>query len=200
MALLQLYEINKDKKLLESACNICDTYSIFQNHDRSFLLHQNEKVINLHTLCYALEGLLFAFSVTNQEKYLQSCNDAVRWSIKQIHDDGSIDLWFNSKHKSRAAYPISQLIRIMILLNKLDNRYSYQKHIEKLISYLLSLQAENSSNVIDGGFYEEFYKSIFGWKKRLKINSWTSMFALQAFYWFDNQEKITYENAIRYLF
>ena len=51
------------------------------------------------------------------------------------------------------------------------------KLYEKLQSFLLSLQAQNTDKFVNGGFYEEFGKSIFGWKKTLKVNSWASMFS-----------------------
>ena len=37
-----------------------------------------------------------------------------------VEDDGSIDLWFNSKHHSKSSYPIAQLIRLKVILAKLD--------------------------------------------------------------------------------
>lgn len=199
MPILILYKITKNEELLDTAKRICNTYQEFQNRDGSFLISKGERAINLHTLCYALEGLLYAFSVTGNKEYLTSCIKGVNWSMEHIERDGSIDLWHNSKYHSRAVYPVSQLIRIMILLGSLKNK-NYKSHIEKLRSFLVSQQASNPSPQTFGGFYEEIFKSFLGWKKRLKINSWTSMFALQALYWHDNLDKITFEKAIDSLY
>ncbi|MFM7795289.1 MAG: hypothetical protein ACKO7N_00830, partial [Candidatus Nitrosotenuis sp.] len=71
MTFCQLYKITKENIFLEYAEKICNTYSLYQQVDGSLSMHQNKKTINLHTLCYALEGLLFTFSVTKNPNYLQ---------------------------------------------------------------------------------------------------------------------------------
>jgi len=200
MPIVQLYKVLKDPKLLEAINLICSTCLIYQNDNGSFSLHKNGKIINLHTLCYAVEGLLFAYHLTKNEKYLLSCKAAVNWCTKNIKNDGSINLWFNSKHNVIASYPIAQLLRIMILLDKLEDNSNFKQQEDKLYKYLISFQASSLNSKIDGGFYEETYKSIFGWKKRLNLNSWTSMFSLQALYWYDNYDKISFEKEIEFLY
>lgn len=197
--LLQLYKITNDDTLLVEAKKILDSITTYQNPDGSILLHKDGGVVNLHTLSYALEGLIFSYNVTHDNNYLSCCKKAISWCDQQLQDDGSIDLWFNSKHHSKSSYPIAQLIRIKILLAKIDG-LNLDETVEKLASFLLSLQAKNDDQKINGGFYEEFFKSIFGWKKRLKVNSWASMFSLQALYWYDNYDKISFEKEIEFLY
>ena len=55
----------------------------------------------------------------------------------KIQDDGSINLWFNSKYHSKSTYPIAQLIRLKILVAKLDGS-SLDETIRRLESFLLS--------------------------------------------------------------
>lgn len=200
MPFFHLQKYFPDDKLLKTSNNICETISIYQNTNGSIRLHADSKIINLHTLSYALEGLIYGYHATKNEKYIQSCENAVDWCVKQIIEDGSISLWFNSKFNSKAAYPAAQLIRIMILLDKLHSNAKFKPKIERLYSFLMTLQATNTDPKINGGFYEEFYKSIFGWKKRLRLNSWTSMFALQAIYWWKNYDKLSFENSIEFLY
>jgi len=197
---IQLYQITKDHSYLDSANKICNTFSKFQNEDGSFSLNENVQTINLHTMSYALEGLLFNFSITKNEKYLQSVEKALDWSSNQIEEDGSISLWFNSKYKSKAIYPIAQIIRLMILIDKFKNNNKFLKNILKLRSFMTSLQVNDRNQKINGGFYEEYYKTLFGWKKRKKLNSWGSLFAIQALYWYDNFEKINFEDSISNLY
>ncbi len=200
MPIVQLYKVLKDPKLLKAINLICDTSPIYQNDNGSFSLHANGKIINLHTLCYAVEGLLYAYHLTKNEKYFLSCKAAVNWCTKNIKNNGSVNLWFNSKHNVIASYPIAQLLRIMILLDKLGDNPNFKQQEDKLYKYLISFQASSPNSKIDGGFYEETYKSIFGWKKRLNLNSWASMFSLQALYWYDNYEKIDFEKEIEFLY
>jgi len=199
---MPFFQINQyvDDDFLKTGNTICNTLSNFQNSDGSIRLHSNSKIINFHTLCYALEGLVYGYSVTKNEQYLINSEKAVDWCIKQISDDGSIALWFNSEFKSKAAYPIAQFIRILILIDKIHRDSRYRKTTEQLINFLKTFQASSSSSQINGGFYEEFYKTIFGWKKRLRLNSWTSMFALQAIYWYQNYDNVEFKNQIKLLY
>jgi uncharacterized protein YyaL (SSP411 family) len=198
ISLVKLYKITSESQYLDYAKKICDTYKQFQKKDGMFCIHQDSKIVNLHTLCYALEGLLFTYNTTRNDDYLSSCKLALEWVIKQIQQDGSIELWFNSKYREKASYPVAQLIRIMILLDKLENNVSYKKNIDKLYLYLLSFQ--KTTNPHKGGFYEEYYRSLFSWKKRLRINSWASMFSLQAIFLYENYDKIKFDDEIELMF
>jgi len=200
MPLLQLYTITHEEKYKNLAESICNNFKNFQNEDGSFLIHKNTKTINLHTQAYAVEGLLFAYNVTKNPEYLESCKIALKWCISNIENDGSIRLWFNFKDQSKAMYPIAQIIRLLSLVQKIDESLDYQKPMDNLMKFLLSLQAQSNDIRINGGFYEEYFKSLFGWKKRLKLNSWGSLFALQALYWYENSDKIKFETSITKLY
>ena len=197
--LLQFYKITNNKSMLDAAKKIANSIVLFQQTDGSILLHKDNKVINLHTLLYALEGLIQTYNVTKDETYLNSCKKAIIWCENQIQSDGSIDLWFNSKYHSKSSYPIAQLIRLKILLAKLEQK-NLDQETSKLKSFLLFLQAQNTDKSINGGFYEEFGKSIFGWKKTLKVNSWASMFSMQALFWFENFSEINFEKETELLY
>jgi len=199
MPFFQLYQITKNEEFLKNGCKICETYSKFQNLDGSISLHLGENTINLHTLCYALEGLLYGYYVTKNEEYLTTTIKAIEWAMSNVDEDGAILLWFNSKYKEKAAYPIAQLIRLIILVNSVKPT-NMINGIKKLERFLISTQANSENRFIDGGFYEGFTKSVFGWKKILRINSWTSMFSLQALYWIDNYDGKNFEELIEYLY
>lgn len=200
MTFAQLYETTKEEKYLQTAKKICDSYAQYQNKDGSISLHKNGKTINLHALCYALEGLLYCYHKTKDERYLKCCIDAVDWCATKIQGDGSIELWFNSKHRSKASYPVAQLIRIMILLDILQKNTKYKKHANALHSFLVSMQSKSEDVRRRGAFYEETYKSVLGWKKREKLNSWASMFALQALYWHENYDSVDFGKEIGLLY
>jgi hypothetical protein len=198
--ILQLYQLTRQNELLDNAIKICNSYTHFQNHDGSFAIHEGSKIVNLHTMCYAMEGLLYAFYVTKNMTYQQCCKKAIDWCVKNIEDDGGINLWFNSKYNSKASYPVAQLIRLMILLDCHENSSDYKNQIDNLHSFLLTLQATENDHKTHGGFFEEYHKSLFGWKKRLKLNSWGSMFALQSLKWHEIYPKLDFQNSIGYLY
>lgn len=189
-----------DSSFKKIGARICDNFINFQNLDGSFSIHESSKTINLHTHCYALEGLMYAYYSLNDARYLESCKKGLDWILHKINDDGSVDLWFNYKDKSKACYPIAQVIRLMILMDALEKQSKFKDAISHLVKFLLSLQASNPDPRINGGFHEEYYKSIFGWKKRDRINSWGTMFALQALIWFENYDILSFDDSITYLF
>ncbi len=199
MPFFQLYKITHDDLFLKKGILICDTFSKFQNDDGSINLHFNDNTINIHTLCYALEGLFYGYYITKNKKYLESVKSALIWVIKNIEDDGSINLWFNSKYNEKAAYPIAQLIRLLILLNKTQDD-DFLKYAEKLSVFLFSLQGDSKNISITGGFYEGFTKTIFGWKRIPRINSWTTMFAIQAIFWLNHHNEYNFDTMMEYLY
>jgi len=201
ISLLHLYEITKDPVLLEKAKLICSTYKKFQRTDGSLSLHLNSKVVHLHSLCYALEGLIYSYNFSKNEEYLACCSAAIRWCSTQIQKDSSIELWFNSGfQRSKTSYAIAQVIRLMILLDKLTHNAKNQNAVERLVSFLQKLQANSSNENVNGGFYEEYFKSFLNWKKRLRVNSWGSMFALQALKWHSDYSKLDPKKSVSRLF
>jgi hypothetical protein len=200
MPLLQIYQMTKEEKFLNAAELIINTAPLFQNDDGSITLHQKNQTIHLHSLCYTIEGLLFAYGVTKDENLLQICDNAIEWCCQKILDDGSILLWYNSNfQQAKTSYHISQLMRIMLLIDKIQSSNKYSKYIEKLFKFLKTFQAEDNDSRINGGLYEEYYKSLTGWKKRNRINSWGSMFALQGIIWFNERDSLE-SNWIDFLY
>lgn len=196
----QLYSITKEPIYLEKANLICNNFSRYVNNDGSVSIHENSKIIHLHTLCYALEGLIYGYATTSNKKFLTECIKSAKWCSQQIIEDGSINLWFNSKYQqAKTSYHIAQLIRILLLLDSINNNKKNSVNIEKLYKFLLTLQCNSDDKKSDGGFYEELFHSMFSWKKRQRINSWGSMFAIQAIFWKNNSSKINLD-SIKYLY
>ena len=67
----QISQYSEEEKFLKTGINICNKISDFQNLDGSIRLHQRSNVINLHTMCYTLEGLVYAYYVTKNENYFK---------------------------------------------------------------------------------------------------------------------------------
>ena len=200
MPLLQIYELTKEEKFLDAVNLISNTINLFKKEDGSIALHQDKKIIHLHSLCYALEGLLFAFNSTNNKNLLKICDEAIDWCCEKIRNDDMIMLWYNSNfQQAKTSYHIAQLMRIMLLVNNIHNNKKYLPFIEKLYKFLITFQAKEKEKKIDGGMYEEYYKSIIGWKKRKRINSWGSIFALQSIIWYNEKNSLD-KNWIKSLY
>lgn len=198
---LKLYEITNDESKLSIAKKILQQYTSYKNNDGSISLHANNLIIHIHSLCYALEGLLYGYHVTKDETYLKNCELALNWCKLKIEKDGVIHLWFNSSYQQvKTSYHVAQLVRLMILYDKAKEKEIFRKTVESLFKFMMNLQNTDGSGKIKGGFYEEFYKSLFGWKKRYRVNSWASLFALQAIHWKENYETLSFQESISYLF
>ena len=200
MPFFQISQYVNEPNYLKIGKNICNSISKYQNSDGSIRLHEKSKIINLHTLSYALEGLVYGYNFTKDNHYLDIVKNSLDWCLNQISDDGSVQLWYYSKHRSKAGYSIAQLIRIISLVYSMEQNPNYKSKVKFIYNFLISLQAFHTSTSINGGFYEEYYKSLFGWKKRYRINSWTSMFALQAIYWYKNIDTIKFSEQIKFLY
>lgn len=200
MPLAKLYYITNDKKYLEKSSLICNSINNYQNIDGSILLHSNKKTIHMHSLCYALEGLLYNYGITKNSNFLDRCIKCLKWCQNKISDNDMM-LWHNSNYeKSRTSYHISQLIRLMILTDLENNSHIFDFSIEKLCNFLLSFQIHSKDQKSNGGFYEEYYKTLLGWKIRKRVNSWGTFFALQAIYWKNNKNSISFNNEISFLY
>ena len=200
MALLQAYKITKEKFFLDASNIISNSTEIFQNKDGSLSLHKNSDIIHMHSLCYALEGLLYYYFHTKEKHFLEIADNAIKWCLSQILDDGGTFLWFNSSFpQAKTSYHVAQLMRIILILQSTHSESNYESSLRKLNSFLVSLQATHTDKRINGGFYEEYYKTLFGWKKRKRINSWGSIFALQSLIWYENRNSLT-TNELEFLY
>ena len=201
MPLLQLYQITGNKKLLESSKSICEPISSLQNDDGSISIHFESNVVHLHTMCYAMEGLLYAYHVTNNSEYVQSVRNGLDWCMNQIQNTGKLLLWYNSRYPaSNTCYHLAQVIRLMVLVDSIDRSNMYGSTVQKLKEILLSLQAASEDMRVNGGFYEEYFKSFLSWKIRKRVNSWGSLFALQAIFWESRYDSIVFSDEVKFLF
>ena len=67
MPFFHLYNITKQPLFLEKAELICNAFTKFQSKDGGLSLHLKDNLIHLHSLCYALEGLLYAYYHTKKQ-------------------------------------------------------------------------------------------------------------------------------------
>ena len=60
---LKMYKITKNESTLITAKKILEKYNTYKNNDGSLSLHTDNSVIHIHSLCYALEGLVYGLSL-----------------------------------------------------------------------------------------------------------------------------------------
>ena len=83
MPFLQLSRLEQDSTIEKIGIKICNSYKEFENKDGFLSLHLDSNQVNLHTFCYAMEGLLYAYSKINNDEYLDCCNRYANWWAKK---------------------------------------------------------------------------------------------------------------------
>lgn len=173
IGLTNLYELTQDKKYLDSAKKVCDNSLRFLKNDGRFVTFSESGDTLFHPHCYAIEGLYVAGNYFNNKKYLEIAKQSIIYLFNQQLKNGGIPQIFqNGKFiEFERSDILAQALRLGVLfLQDIDN-----KKLEKLVKRLLEFQ--NLKEEQKGGFMYGF--DSFG-KKYEHLNSWCTMFALQA--------------------
>ncbi len=98
----------------------------------------------LHTICYAIEGLLGAYDVLGTEKYLASATLAVDCLMGCIRVDGSIPGRFDANWNGTVQWSCltgcAQLAGILLTLFAIKKEVKYQTSARKILTFLKSTQ------------------------------------------------------------
>jgi len=131
-----------------------------------FSINEFQDQTYLHPHCYATEGLCFLYA-NGYQQYSDIIQKSAQWLAEIQNDDGGIDNWYYSDNvkKEKQGDATAQSIRIWLFKDKVK----YKDNINRAISFLKTLQSP------EGGLYYS--------NNSKDINSWVSMFALQALYW-----------------
>jgi hypothetical protein len=131
-----------------------------------FTINEFQDWTYTHPHCYATEGLCF-LRVNGYEQYSNIIQRSAQWLSNVQNDDGSINSWHFREDikKDKQGDATAQSVRIWLFVDKVK----YKDNINKAISFLKTLQSP------EGGLYYN--------NNSKDVNSWVSMFALQALYW-----------------
>lgn len=181
MSLLQLHSINKNNGLYDAAMQICEWALGQQKPDGSFQINIRNKAVNLHTHCYTVETLLYAYALNGNSKFLEAGEHATDWMQRMQNPDGSLWLWHGGKHgNAKPAYAISQFVRICLLLRLLTGKEDLLHSAKRAAQFLLTMQSSDSNIKMSGGLYEDISKIGPITRKSSHITSWATMFAMHA--------------------
>lgn len=186
MGLLKLYEATKEEKYKNAAIKLSNYALKFQEADGRFITYKKEGDTHLHPHSYSAEGLVFAGLYLNNKTYLQSAAKAVKWALDhQMENDGIPSMYVNNKKVSAERSDVlAQTLRLGIImrsLNLLEEKYEEKLH--KLAQRLISFQCESDDVRQNGGFLygvDVEYRNNLQASEKNHINSWCTMFALQA--------------------
>jgi len=182
MSLLQLHSINMNDEFRDAAIRVCEWALLQQKPDGSFPINKRNKAINLHTHCYTIETLLYAYASQGNDKFLEAAKRATDWMIKMQNSDGSLWIWYGAGGLAnvKPGYAISQFVRICLLMHSLHGKESTMEAAKKAARFLLSMQSTDSDVRMNGGLYEDIAKYGPIMRKSSRITSWATMFAIHA--------------------
>ncbi len=134
-------------------------------HNGHFHTNSNSQEVYTHSHCYATEGLIYL----NRPEHLDIIKESAEWLASVQNIDGSLyNRYFSTKSQEEVADITAQAIRIWLW----TDREGFNCNIEKGFSFLRSLQSS------EGGIY-------YGPGSK-DINSWVTMFTMNAMLWQHN--------------
>ena len=188
MGLVKLYNISKNKKYLEYAEALCDHALKYQESDGRFITHRKESATLQHPHCYAAEGLLYCGKKLKRNDYVKASENAVKWSLSTQLKNGGIPQKYHPDkgfiHYERTDI-IGQILRLGCFYNKEGIK------LKKLYNRLLEFQETVGAQ--KGGIY---YGTEADGTEFRDLNSWCSMFTLQAIWFYKKNYKITVDYII----
>ncbi|MBU1084221.1 MAG: glycoside hydrolase family 88 protein, partial [Candidatus Omnitrophica bacterium] len=174
-----LYEVTGEEVYKDAALSLCGKAMDLQDPSGRFITSRADNSTHMHPHAYSAEGLLYTGIHFEEDDLIDSAERAVKWSLDSQNPDGGIPKKHNGQDfiNLYRADILAQILRLGALLKslgRLDETYSSK--LEKLRNSLLSFQYKENDRQ-KGGFY---YGFTLDGKKKEHINSWCSMFALQA--------------------
>ena len=196
MGLIKLSDAAQDEKYAKTAEKCCEeSLSLFENG--RFITNRKDMSTHLHPHCYSIEGLIYAGSKLGRGDFIKAAANALKWAINLQKKDGGIPFMvYNNNNASEYERTdvLSQVLRAGSLLSSMGLINGYEDKLRKLENRLIQFQHLESGKQ-NGGFY---FGYDFDGKFFKHLNSWCSMFAMQAlsFRHYDNalsnEEKISY--------
>lgn len=184
LGLVCLYEITQNECYRNSVEKICRNALLKQDKSGRFITNYSDNTTHLHPHCYSIEGLLYTGVSLNIPEFIEASQNAVKWMFEQVHEHGLNEIYRPSTkdfNDLQRADILAQAMRLGLILN-------YREKIESFKNALLSYQYLGAESGQYGGF---FYT-----KGSRHINSWCTMFSLQALAIDNDNSLVSESNSI----
>ena len=169
IGLYEYYEFNNAKQYKRMAESLARELIGLTFKEDHFTINGKKGWVYTHPHCYATEGLIFLHK-KGYEEFQEKIEKSAEWLAKNQNKDGSLFNWYyHDVVPEKQGDATAQAARIWLLVD----RERFRRNIEESLKFLRTLQSE------EGGL---FYNT--GSQDR---NAWVSMFASQAFYWYENE-------------
>ncbi len=177
LPMIEMFKITKDDAYRKSAINVCNAALRMQQDDGRFITYRTEKDTHIHPHCYSAEGLLYAGLRLQREDFIQGAAKAAEWVLNNTEEGGSIKCLYSFSKKMFVTYErcdvLAQTLRLASFLQKMG-KIKDNGRISRIMERVINFQ--KSDGVQKGGFYYGMDTN----KPLPYLNSWCTMFALQA--------------------
>jgi hypothetical protein len=178
IGLLDVFDITGENKFKKSSEKICNSSKKFQKKDGRFTSLKD--TTHFHPHLYTVEGLVYANCFLEKNKFIKSATAAVEWTLNKQLNNGGIPtlLSGNLLDVNERSDILAQVLRMgAFMMQKGYLSDDYKLSLLNLKNRLLQFQNQNNPQMNQqGGF---FYGQEGGVKIN-HINSWCTMFSLQA--------------------
>ena len=176
--------LNDDSRYVVAARKVCDWAASKQLPDGRFVTDSGDDSTFIHPMCYTLEGLLVAGIVLGEERYLEAVRSGIEWIWTNRRCDGSFPAYYlNGEHLAVDSPDMSaQIIRLYVLLDALELTDGDRMGIVRSVGRLLDYQCISEDSRANGGFFSgsAWFTGEECDKTGKHVNSWVTMFVLQA--------------------
>jgi len=185
IGLLELGEKTGNGDYAGIAMQLCENAIKLQQPNGRFETNKGNKSTHLHPHCYSAEGLLYAGVKLRESRYIEAAKKSAVWALEEAAASSRVNLLYcngvwNNNQRSDVTAQVVRLGCALIGKEELIERKYLNKTIE-LSKSLISFQNTEEGNQ-QGGF---LYGTEVDGSKRNCLNSWCTMFALQAMHWLD---------------
>lgn len=160
LGLVDLFEITNKVEYKNSAIKICEFALTKQDASGRFITDNLTQTTHLHPHSYTAEGLIYAGAAFKAQKFIDYAQKAINWMFKHVDKNGLNDI-YDPKTTKFSHFQRSDILAQALRLGLIFNQNKTNLLKARLESYQLS----------EGFLYN---------LQERHLNSWCSMFALQA--------------------
>ncbi|MBN1872063.1 MAG: hypothetical protein JW800_05760 [Candidatus Omnitrophica bacterium] len=199
---LKLWRIVGDDRYRKAAVDALDFCLTLQNEDGSFWANKRKVYVFSHAMCYAAEGLMYAYHALGEDRYRIAATAALNFLKGKLQPNGSLLHIYKDKNLLRGAlfsvFPFSatdassQYVRLALLCadsaKSAENIKLYD--VDKVIKFLVSSQVmETKDPNLRGAVWHKISER-WGIKRMSPVvSTWCSQFCLQAFIEYERSNK-----------
>ena len=164
-------QISDEKKFEDVAIDMCEnSYDYIKEGKNFFITNKDRNFVEIHPLCYSLEGIFFIGTNCKIDKFKDLTLRVLDWIEEVFKKECNILETFDIKKNQFLDIQRTDIYGQVLRLLKITGKNNeIEKDLEKII---LSMICNSNNKKEKGGIFYD--------NSRTHVNSWSTMFNLQA--------------------